>query len=63
MQASIHEFDPQTGAGSVLLDDGRRLAFSQQAFEHSRLRLARTGQRVSLDLVDGVVVALRLVGV
>ena len=25
MQGSVHEFDPTTGAGSVLLDDGRRV--------------------------------------
>ena len=63
MQASVHEFDPQTAAGSVLTDDGRRLPFTPEAFAHTRLRLLRPGQRLTVDLVDGVVVALRIVGV
>jgi len=63
MQASVHEFDPQTAAGSVLMDDGRRLLFGPEAFAHSRLRLLRPGQRVTVDLADEVVVALRIVGV
>ena len=63
MQASVHDFDPQTAAGSVLTDDGRRLPFTPEAFVHSRLRLLRPGQRLTVDLVDGVVVALRIVGV
>ena len=63
MQASVHEFDPVTAAGSVLLDDGRRLPFSPEAFGHSRLRLLRPGQRVTIDVVDDVVVAVRIVGI
>ncbi len=63
MQASVHEFDPATAAGSVLLDDGRRLLFSPEAFAHSRLRLLRPGQRVTIDVVDDQVVAVRIVGI
>lgn len=63
MQASVHEFDPVTAAGSVLLDDGRRLAFSPQAFGSSRLRLLRVGQRLTVVVADGEIVALRLLGV
>lgn len=51
-QGSVHTFDPATGAGSVLLDDGLEVPFSAAAFEVSGLRLLRMGQRVSLDLDD-----------
>lgn len=63
MQASVHEFDPVTAAGSVLLDDGRRLPFSPEAFSHSRLRLLRPGQRITIDVQDDTIVAMRIVGV
>lgn len=63
MQASVHEFDPLTAAGSVLLDDGRRLPFAPDAFHRSRLRLLRAGQRVTIDVQDGAIVAVRIVGI
>ena len=63
MQASVHEFDSATGAGSVLLDDGVRLPFDADAFERSGLRHLRVGQRLSIDTDDGRVVALRIQGV
>lgn len=65
VQASVHSFDPQTGSGSVLLDDGRRLPFAGAVFERSGLRLLRTGQRVTIELGDDdpVVRRLRVVGV
>ncbi|HEX3004698.1 MAG TPA: hypothetical protein VHO27_10820 [Angustibacter sp.] len=63
MQASVHEFDRSTGAGSVLLDDGTRLPFVADAFERSGLRLLRVGQRLTVEVVDDRVVALRIVGV
>lgn len=50
MQASVHTFDPGTGAGSVLLDTGRRLPFSPEVFERSALRHLRLGQRVSVEV-------------
>lgn len=50
MQASVHSFDPSTGSGSVLLDDGRRVPFDASVFERSGLRLLRSGQRVSIEL-------------
>jgi len=52
-QGSVHTFDPGTGSGSVLLDDGTEVEFSAQAFERGGLRLLRTGQRVSLDQDSG----------
>jgi cold shock CspA family protein len=48
MQASVHRFDPATGAGSVLLDDGREVPFEPEVFEASGLRHVRPGQRVSV---------------
>jgi len=48
MQATVASFDPATGAGSVLLDDGVQLPFDAAVFRRSRLRLLRPGQRVRL---------------
>lgn len=55
-QGSVHTYEPTTGAGSVLLDDGSELAFSPAAFEAGGLRLLRVGQRVSLEQGEGGVV-------
>jgi cold shock CspA family protein len=52
MQASVHTFDDDTGAGSVLLDDGREIPFSGEVFGRSALRHVRPGQRVSITLSD-----------
>ncbi|NNM45657.1 hypothetical protein [Knoellia koreensis] len=52
MQASVHTFDDETGAGSVLLDDGREVPFSAEVFAASALRHVRPGQRISIDLAD-----------
>jgi cold shock CspA family protein len=49
MQGTVATFDPQTHAGSLLLDDGTELAFPPAAFEASGLRLLRLGQRVRVD--------------
>lgn len=50
MQASVHTFDPASGAGSVLLDSGRLLPFGPEVFAGSGLRLLRLGQRVSVEV-------------
>jgi len=63
VQATVHDFDPSSGAGSVLLDDGSRLPFAGAAFEGSGLRLLRPGQRLTVEVRDDEVVALRLLGV
>jgi 2-phospho-L-lactate guanylyltransferase len=63
VQGTVHEFDTDTAHGSVLLDDGQRLPFDAEAFSRSGLRLLRVGQRLTLDLDGGRVVALRLNGV
>ena len=63
MQATVHDFDPATGAGSVLLDDGTRLPFGGSAFTASGLRLLRRGQRLTVQVQGAEVVELRLIGV
>jgi 2-phospho-L-lactate guanylyltransferase len=63
VQATVHTFDPRTGSGSVLTDDGVRLAFAPPAFEDSGLRLLRPGQRLTVDVRDDEVVGLRLLGI
>ena len=64
MQATVHRFDPATGSGSVITDDGLVLPFDQQAFAGSRLRHLRTGQRLTVEVAGegagATVVALAL---
>ncbi|MER7544508.1 hypothetical protein ABTW95_16020 [Spirillospora sp. NPDC127506] len=52
MQGTVKAFDAETRSGSVLLDDGTKLAFDADAFAAGGLRLLRFGQRVNLAL-DG----------
>ncbi len=52
MQGSVHRFDPSTGSGSVLLDDGTELPFDAEAFHRSGLRLLRVGQRLTIEAED-----------
>ena len=63
MQATVHSFDPETHTGSVLRDDGVRLSFDAHAFDNSGLRLLRTGQRLTVEVVDDRVVSMRIVGI
>lgn len=49
MQATVATYDPDTHAGSVLLDDGVELPFPASALAGSGLRLLRPGQRVRLE--------------
>lgn len=63
MQATVHRFDAEDHSGSVLLDDGRELPFGSETFASSGLRHARPGQRVTIEVDDGAVVDLRIVGV
>lgn len=48
MQATAYTYDPETHAGSVLLDDGTPLPFDAAAFDAGGLRLLRPGQRVRI---------------
>jgi cold shock CspA family protein len=49
MQGTVAHFDPRTRSGTLLLDDGRTVAFPAEAFDASGLRLLRLGQRVRLE--------------
>ena len=60
MQATVATFDPGTGSGTVLTDGGRRIAFDGAAFAAGGLRLLRPGQRVRMDLADGLVVRVTI---
>ncbi len=51
-QATVGSFDPQSGSGTVLLDDGTPLTFDAEAFADSGFRLLRSGQRVQALLDD-----------
>lgn len=52
VQATVRSFDPSTGSGTVLLDDGVELPYDGEAFLAGGLRLLRPGQRVRLE-TDG----------
>lgn len=60
MQATAFTYDPQTGSGSVLLDDGTPLPFDGAAFAAGGLRLLRPGQRVRIE-TEGAGEARRIV--
>jgi cold shock CspA family protein len=49
VQATVGTFDPASGAGTALLDDGRPVSFDGAAFAAGGLRLLRFGQRVRLE--------------
>ena len=60
MQATVATFDPDTGGGTVLTDDGRRIPFDAAAFAAGGLRLLRPGQRVRADVTDGRIVRVTI---
>jgi hypothetical protein len=61
MQGTVRDYDADTRAGSVFLDDGTVLGFGPAALAGSPLRLLRPGQRVRLGLdAAGAVVAVTL---
>ena len=67
MQASVHRFDPESGQGSLVLDDGVVVPFDAEAFARSGLRLLRVGQRLTVEVTgDGAdrhAVGMRLNGI
>ena len=63
MQASVHRFDPESGSGSVLRDDGLEVPFTGAVFDASGLRQVRPGQRVSIEAKGGAVTRLWIVGI
>ena len=53
MQATVYRFDPDSGSGSVLTDDGAVLPFEPAALELSGLRHLRPGQRLTVETGAG----------
>lgn len=60
-QATVSEFEPATGSGAVLHDNGRREQFPGSAFQAGGLRLLRLGQRVRVEYVGGQVRRVTLI--
>ena len=52
MQATVYRYDPESGAGSVLTDQGDVLPFGAEALRLSGLRHLRPGQRLTVQLSD-----------
>ncbi|WP_255629482.1 cold-shock protein [Jidongwangia harbinensis] len=64
MQGTVATFDPDTHAGTLLLDDGTELPFPPESFGRSGLRLLRLGQRVDVRTsADGTVTRIGLPGI
>ena len=59
-QATVATFDAETGSGTVLTDDGRRIPFDPAAFAAGGLRLLRPGQRVRMEIADGRIVRITI---
>lgn len=51
-QATVHEFDASTGAGSVITDQGVVFGFTAAAWESGPLRTMRQGQRVRVSFAE-----------
>lgn len=52
-QATVHEFDPAAGSGSLITDEGLVLPFAPDAWAPGPLRTMRPGQRVRVVLDAG----------
>ena len=64
MQGTVATYDPAARSGTLILDDGSELAFGAAAFDRSGLRLARIGQRLTIDAgPDGTVLRVGLPGI
>ncbi len=61
MQATVYRFDPETGDGSVLTDEGVVLPFDVEAVVLGGFRHLRPGQRLTVERDDiGTIVRLSL---
>lgn len=52
-QGTVKDYDPATGEGTLLLEDGTEVRFDREAAEGTEIRLLRIGQRVAFELVEG----------
>jgi cold shock CspA family protein len=61
VQATVYRYDPDSGRGSVLTDEGAVLPFEAEALRCSGLRHLRPGQRLTVELAaTGRVASLTL---
>jgi cold shock CspA family protein len=61
VQATVYRYDPESGDGSVLTDEGVVLPFEAAALRLSGLRHLRPGQRLSVEQTEtGRITALTL---
>ena len=60
-QGTIRQYDPRTGAGSLLDDELVEHAFDREQMRRSGLRELRIGQRVRFVLEAGAVTQLNVV--
>jgi cold shock CspA family protein len=51
-QGTVSSYDPLTGAGVILDDDGTFVPLAENALETSIFRMLRQGQRVNYDCVE-----------
>lgn len=63
VQVTVLEYSVETGRGHVVTDDGLRLELPSAALQGSGLRHLRSGQRLTCLISEGVVVAVRILGV
>jgi 2-phospho-L-lactate guanylyltransferase len=68
VQTTVLTFDPLSGAGTVVTDDGVEMDLAHDALAGSGLRHLRPGQRVSCELVPGpqgedLVTSVRILGI
>jgi cold shock CspA family protein len=61
MQGTVKEFSEETRSGSVILDDGTELALPAATFSRSGLLKLAAGQRVRIEVRDGVVETVNIV--
>jgi 2-phospho-L-lactate/phosphoenolpyruvate guanylyltransferase len=62
MQATVASYDEESRSGTMLLDDGKQVAFGREAFDAGGLRLLRVGQRLRIEHNDyGEIVRVTLV--
>jgi len=52
VQATVHRFDPLTGAGAVITDAGEVIPFDPEVLASTPLRHLRVGQRLTVVLDD-----------
>lgn len=52
-QGTVKDYDPDTGDGTLLLEDGTEVRFDRGSTGGTEIRLLRIGQRVAFELAEG----------